>query len=166
MIKHSFPLETEADTAALAQAMACVLQPIDCLTLCGTLGAGKTTFMRHLIHAMQPDHARTEVISPTFMLVQDYNVQLSNTENSTLYHLDAYRLEDASECEEIGLTDMLETGILCIEWPEICSEWLPKQRINLTLNLEGTQRVATIIFPSTRKQDAERVAARLHDAGT
>ncbi len=153
-----FLLQSEDDTKKLAQAIAAVLRPRDCLTLTGTLGAGKTTLMRHLIHALGHEG---DVISPTFMLVQEYPVTLPSGEAIRLHHMDAYRIEEASECEEIGIIDMLETGILCVEWPEICTDWLPKDPLTLTLKLTDEHRQARISSPG-RDAEIETIGKLFH----
>ena len=114
--------------------------------------------MRHLIHSLGYTGA---VISPTFMLVQEYPVTLPNGGNVPLHHMDAYRIEDTSECEEIGITDMLQSGILCLEWPEICADWLPKDALALTLELTDKHRQARIISP-TRQDELETIEKAFH----
>lgn len=134
-------LATLGDTHNLAKIIASSLKPRDCLTLTGTLGAGKTTFMQYVLKELGYEG---KVTSPTFVLVQEYPVYLPDNQATILYHMDAYRLEQASECHEIGLPEMLNSGILCIEWPEICADWLPKDRINLTITIEGGRRFAIV----------------------
>ena len=148
------PLPTEPHTKALAQAIAAVLRPVDCLTLSGTLGAGKTTFMRYLLQALGHEGA---VVSPSFMLVQAYDLSIG-----TLYHMDAYRIEDASECEEVGLGEMLEQGIVCIEWPEICADWLPKDALNLKIDLENNER-SVALSGHHREQAIEQIRGKMHE---
>lgn len=149
------PLENEQATRQLAVAIAEILKPQDCLCLSGTLGAGKTTFMRHLIHALGYEG---HVISPTFMLVQDYSVRLPKPESETttsLYHLDLYRIEHPDELEEVGLNDMLSNGIVCIEWPEIAADWLPNDAITLTIESNKEHRQAQLMCPA-RQDELER----------
>lgn len=150
-------LANEADTARLACSIARYLQPVDCLTLTGTLGAGKTTLMRYLIQHLQQDPA--VVISPSFMLVQEYEVRIQAKDfkverqseqgearsvgfgaaapfkKTTLYHVDGYRLNDPREIPELGLEECFENGIVAIEWPEIFAGFLPKNRLELTLEM-------------------------------
>jgi tRNA A37 threonylcarbamoyladenosine biosynthesis protein TsaE len=147
----------ENDTARLARIVARFLRPVDCLTLAGDLGAGKTTFMRYIIAALS--NIPPEVVSPSFMIMQEYPVfvgalppslalppplrasHLLGKERipSTLYHLDGYRLNDASEIPELGLEEMLENGIVAIEWPDRFIGWLPKDRLELEIRVKGAQ---------------------------
>jgi tRNA threonylcarbamoyladenosine biosynthesis protein TsaE len=124
-------LSSEADTQKAAQAVAAQLAEVDCLTLEGTLGVGKTTLMRHLIAAL--GGGGEQVLSPTFMLIQDYTVQVKG-KPVTLWHLDAYRLKQPAECRELGLEEMFREGIVCIEWPEICAGYLPKNRLRISMD--------------------------------
>lgn len=77
----------------------------------GSLGAGKTTFIRALLRALGENSV---VRSPSFSLVETYLLP-----SMTLHHFDFYRFESAEELEAIGFRDYLsESAVLCIEWPE------------------------------------------------
>lgn len=114
-------LETsgEAETARMADDVAMILKPGDILCLSGDLGAGKSTFARALIRAFAAD-PDLEVPSPTFTLVQTYELPRFD-----LSHFDLYRLEEPEELEELGLEDLVETGAALIEWPERAEDLLP-----------------------------------------
>lgn len=147
-------LHSEQETQKLAETLAVCLYPVDCLTLTGNLGAGKTTLMRYLIQTLSDD--ADIVASPSFMLVQEYDVsshQLGspNTQQDTqqqktkLYHLDGYRLNHPSEIPELGLEEMLESGIVAIEWPEIFADYLPRNRLEITIELLENQHRRVIL---------------------
>ncbi len=106
-------LPTPHATEALADALAGVVMPGDCLLLSGDLGAGKTTFARALIRALAHDPALI-VPSPTFTLVQTYDLPTDRR----LLHADFYRLGDPSETAELGLDEIDDGAILIAEWPE------------------------------------------------
>lgn len=116
----------------LAERVADMLRPGDCLTLAGDLGSGKTTFTQRVIEHLSDE--LVGVTSPTFNLLQTYDVVLLNGTPTTIWHYDLYRLEDASELEELGLEDALEQGITIIEWPEIVQYQLPRNRIIATID--------------------------------
>ena len=154
MTVAEFNLESEAHTQALAKAVAAVIRPQDCVTLSGTLGAGKTTFMRYFLQALGHEGA---VLSPSFMILQSYDLAIGS-----VHHVDAYRIEDSSECEELGLGELLAHDIVCIEWPEICADWLPKDAININIDsINEHRRVKIAAFG--REDELERVTQNFHE---
>lgn len=145
------PLAGEADTQRLGEQLALTLKPGDCVALVGDLGAGKSTLARAFIRAMAEDE-ELEVPSPTFTIVQSYNLRIP------VHHLDLYRLSDVSELDELGLDEMLKDGICLIEWPDIAAQDLPRDSL-LTLQLEhsGTGRIAQLEGPSRILDRLQRV---------
>lgn len=143
-MKLEINLADQAHTERVARALGNLLHPGDFVALHGDLGAGKTTFARALIQALNPDE--TEVPSPTFTLVQVYE-----SPKGPLAHLDLYRLSDSSEIYALGW-DELRMGIMLVEWPERLGSLLPERRVDASLaygKLEG-QRILTL------RIDAER----------
>jgi N-acetylmuramate 1-kinase len=126
-------LKDEAATIELGEDLALALKAGDCVGLSGDLGAGKSTFARAFLRAMADDEA-LEVPSPTFTLVQSYDLRIP------VAHFDLYRLADASELDELGFDEALSDGICLVEWPEKAEEALPSDRIMLTLTHEGDGR--------------------------
>ena len=96
-----------AETEALGEELANRLRPGDLLLLAGELGAGKTTFVRGLARGLG---SSAPVQSPTFQLVRVYPGRIQ------LAHLDLYRLETGSELGDLGLEDLLEAGVVAVEW--------------------------------------------------
>ena len=92
------------------------LSSTDCLFLLGELGSGKTTFTRSLIHQLQEKNKinKTEVLSPTFNLLYEYEIK-----SIKVMHYDLYRLKIAKEIDQLGIFENLENAITIIEWPEI-----------------------------------------------
>ncbi|WP_299476305.1 tRNA (adenosine(37)-N6)-threonylcarbamoyltransferase complex ATPase subunit type 1 TsaE [uncultured Roseibium sp.] len=113
----------ETETRRLAGDIAMILRPGDVVCLSGDLGAGKSTFARALIRSCADD-TELEVPSPTFTLVQVYELPRFD-----LSHFDLYRLEEPEELEELGLHDLLETGAALIEWPELAEDLLPAKAL-------------------------------------
>ncbi|MCB2081191.1 MAG: tRNA (adenosine(37)-N6)-threonylcarbamoyltransferase complex ATPase subunit type 1 TsaE [Hyphomicrobiales bacterium] len=103
------------------------LQPGDVVCMEGTLGAGKTTLARAMIHALCTD-TTPDVTSPTFALLHVYD-----SPRAPIYHFDLYRLKHVDELWELGLEDALNEGISFIEWPEIAANYLPEARLQLKL---------------------------------
>ncbi len=112
----------------MAAAVARLLVAGDVVTLRGDVGAGKTSFAQTLIHTLAADVG--DVTSPTFNLMQSYEVTLGNGQPDIIWHLDLYRLEEASEASALGLEE-LEAHIMLIEWPEIIQHTLPKARLDI-----------------------------------
>ena len=101
-------LEDEAATDRLGEDLALALKPGDCLALSGDLGAGKSSLSRALIRAIADD-AELEVPSPTFTLVQSYELRIP------VAHFDLYRLGDPAELTELGF-ELLEPVYKLGEW--------------------------------------------------
>jgi len=111
------------------------------VTLSGEVGSGKTTFARALIQALVTHPV--QVTSPTFTLMQSYDIELAGGEAETLWHLDLYRLKHASEAEALGLRE-LWPHIVVIEWPEIIETMLPRERLNIAFDFGATPESRTL----------------------
>ena len=113
--------------------------------LTGELGAGKTTFLKHLL---QKFGVKDEITSPTFSIVNEY--ETDNAE--TVYHMDLYRIDHEEELYEIGFQDTVECGALCfIEWPEIAQGLLPPDsvQIHITHNSISDRKITITTNPSS-----------------
>jgi tRNA threonylcarbamoyladenosine biosynthesis protein TsaE len=118
-------LADEAETERAGRQLAAALRPGDVVTLSGPLGVGKTALARAILHGA--GHAG-EVPSPTFAIVQPYD-ELP----LPIWHCDLYRVEDASELDELGLEEVLTDGALLVEWPERASAAAWPQALRLSL---------------------------------
>jgi tRNA threonylcarbamoyl adenosine modification protein YjeE len=138
----SLALVNETATAHLMADLALLVGPGDVITLSGDLGAGKTAAARAMIRHLAGDDA-LEVPSPTFTLVQGYELPAF-----PVVHADLYRVEDPAELEEIGLWPLPEGALTLIEWPERAPSALPEDRIDVALShrpaLGATARAAQI----------------------
>src|ERR1700761_1305326 len=123
----SVALANEAATAQLMADLALLIGPGDLITLSGDLGAGKTAAARAMIRHLAGDGA-LEVPSPTFTLAQSYELP-----PFALIHADLYRINDASELDEIGLSPLPEATVVLMEWPERAGDALPQDRIDIAL---------------------------------
>jgi tRNA threonylcarbamoyladenosine biosynthesis protein TsaE len=130
-------LPDAAATAALAARLAPLAVPGDVLALRGGLGSGKTTFARGFIAARAG--RALEVPSPTFTLVQTYDLP-----GGAVWHFDLYRLERPDDAIELGIDEAFATGISLIEWPERLGDLLPGERLDLELDLAGAGRRAVL----------------------
>lgn len=126
----------------LAKDIAPRLSVGDILCLKGDLGAGKTTFAKMVINALEK--SEIEVTSPTFNIVNIYN--LSNA--IALWHFDLYRLRNIIEVYQLGIEDAFNFGISIIEWPEIIENSLPKHTIFASIDFaaEDDMRLISIRF--------------------
>jgi len=108
-------ISLEVKTAELAKNFSKILKKSDVVFLYGEIGVGKTTFIRHLINSFQINNNLnlTEVTSPTFNLVNEYDVG-----NFKIQHYDLYRLTSNDEIKNIGLLENQEEILTLIEWPE------------------------------------------------
>ena len=99
----------------------------DVIFLYGEIGVGKTTFARLLINNYEKEKNLkvSEVLSPTFNIVFEYDIK-----KLTIKHYDLYRLKNDSDIKNIGLFEDLEQTITLIEWPELIKE-KPSNRIDL-----------------------------------
>lgn len=135
-LRRHVPLPDLAATETLARALAGAARAGDVVALRGDLGAGKTEFARAFIHARQDAAGlpREEVPSPTFTLVQLYELP-----GAPVWHFDLYRLAAPEEAWELGLEEALAEGIALIEWPDRLGGLLPKARLDLALAFGATE---------------------------
>lgn len=134
-MKKVIQLDSEKDTASLANQIAKMIFPGMVIGLSGDLGSGKTTFTKYLAKAMGIEET---VNSPTFTLLKTYEGQLD------LYHMDVYRLEDAGY--DYALDDYIYgEGVSVIEWYGYIESMLPKGFLTLRFSLvDETKRDVVI----------------------
>jgi len=126
---------SEDETQAVARDLASRIRPGDVVLLSGSLGAGKTAFVRGLAVGLGIDPG--EVSSPTFTLIHEYRGG-----RLVLYHADLYRLGSAAS-EDLGLEEAgARTGVLAIEWPERLAR-TPPGPVTVTIDMvdESTRRI-------------------------
>ena len=108
-------ISLEVKTAELAKNFSNILKKGDVVFFHGEIGVGKTTFIRHLVNCFQTNNHlnQTEVTSPTFNLVNEYDVGVF-----IIQHYDLYRLTNSHETKNIGLWENQKKILTLIEWPE------------------------------------------------
>lgn len=134
------PLADAQATRALGARLAALLRPGDILALWGDLGAGKSTLARGLIQAAMGEEI--EVPSPTFTLVQTYDLP-----DYELWHMDLYRLDDPEDVFELGVEDAFAEAVSLIEWPNRMGPYLPLMRLDIHIEQMGNARQATLAAP-------------------
>ena len=104
-----------------------ILLPGDVIFLYGQIGVGKTTFVRLLVNNYENEKKlkKSEVLSPTFNIVFEYDIK-----DFTIEHYDLYRLKNEKEIKNIGLFENLKQNITIVEWPELIKN-KPINRIDL-----------------------------------
>ena len=109
-------ISLQVKTAELAKNFSKIIKKGDVILFHGEIGVGKTTFIRHMINSLQiNNHLKpTEVTSPTFNLVNEYDVVIF-----TIHHYDLYRLTSSNEIKNIGLLENPKEILTLIEWPEM-----------------------------------------------
>jgi tRNA threonylcarbamoyladenosine biosynthesis protein TsaE len=127
-----YTAENEAATAALGHALAEILPPGTTVALCGTLGAGKTRLVQAIAEGLGVQ--RRDVVSPTFVLMQEYHGR------RTLYHIDAYRLRDDDEFQQLGPDEFFESdGVVLIEWADRVERSLPREHLEINIDVTGAE---------------------------
>jgi tRNA threonylcarbamoyladenosine biosynthesis protein TsaE len=113
------------------------LEGHECIALCGSLGAGKTTFTKGIAIAL---HIPEEIISPSFVLLREYHAG-----KHPLYHYDLYRLERLDDLEELGFYESMSyEGIKIVEWADHFSN-----------NLEAYDMIIRFLIPNFDQRKLE-----------
>ena len=130
-------LKDEAATVHAAAVLATQLRPGQVIYLHGDLGAGKTTLVRGILHAL--GHVG-KVKSPTYTIVEPYNLAIASC-----YHFDLYRFQDPEEWEAAGFRDYFNASSIClVEWPERAEQVLPQADIEIQFDILPHGRVLHI----------------------
>ena len=124
-----FETRSARGTVALGRRLARRFGVGDCVALVGSLGAGKTVLARGLAVGLGLTEPRL-VSSPTYVLVQEYPCRVP------LFHLDLYRMADPEgELADLGLDEMLQSGVVLIEWADRAQEALPPGRHEIHIEI-------------------------------
>jgi len=138
-------------TRRLGMRFGATLQVGDVVCLVGDLGSGKTTFMQGIASGWGSLDA---VSSPSFVLVNVYR----GPDGQRLYHLDAYRLDNATQAEDLDLEGMLETGPVVVEWAERIQAALPSKGLWVNLRwIDDVQR--DLLFSGRGERYQNMIAA-------
>ncbi|TSC74232.1 MAG: ATPase [Parcubacteria group bacterium Gr01-1014_44] len=124
---------SQSETELVGKKLAAKLKGSDILLLSGELGAGKTSLVKGIARGLG---IKNEITSPTFTLMNIYEVQSLKSKVKSLVHIDTYRLKDEKELLEIGVEDYLgKPNTICvIEWPEKIADLLKnKKTTSITL---------------------------------
>ena len=145
-------LYSTRDTKNLSVSVSKIISKGDVILLYGDIGVGKTTFVRFLINHLENKNGirESEVLSPTFNIVYDYEVK-----NVKILHYDLYRLKSYKDIVQLGMFETSKDHIKIVEWPELI-ESKPKDRIDIRFQyskLMESRQVEIIGFGKWKEYD-------------
>ena len=122
-------LKSLEDTRKFSENISKIINEGDIIFLYGEIGVGKTTFVRNIVNYLENKNKikKSEVLSPTFNIVYDYNVG-----NFKILHYDLYRIKNYNDISQLGMFDTSHDHIKIVEWPELIKQ-KPKNRIDILL---------------------------------
>ena len=120
-------LKSLEDTRNLSKNISKIISSGDIIFLYGEIGVGKTTFVRFLIHSLENNSGviNSDVLSPTFNIVYEYDIG-----DIKILHYDLYRLKNYKDILQLGMFEISNNYIKIIEWPELIDS-KPKDRIDI-----------------------------------
>ena len=120
-------LKSLEDTQNFSKNISKIISEGDIIFLYGDIGVGKTTFVRFLINHLESKNGikKSDVLSPTFNIVYDYDVG-----NLKILHYDLYRLKNYKDISQLGMFETSNDSIKIVEWPELI-ESKPKDRVDI-----------------------------------
>ena len=122
----------------VAQQIIPQLKPGTVVCFRGEMGTGKTTFIKVLLQEMG---VRENIDSPTFALVNEYELP----DKTLVFHFDLYRINSPQEALDIGFEEYLDRDALClIEWPDVVGDFLPEDRVEVSIEDNGNYREVKI----------------------
>jgi len=136
-----------AETQSVAAALGRMLRVGDIVVLSGDLGAGKTTFVQGVARALGVEEP---VTSPTFTIVQEYDASVP------IAHVDVYRLHHIQELHDFGFEELLEDRVVLIEWGEMVTPVLPRDRVDVHLQMDDDPDTRLITIDAHGPQWAGR----------
>jgi tRNA threonylcarbamoyladenosine biosynthesis protein TsaE len=120
-------LSSLKDTKKLSEKISKIIKADDIIFLYGEIGVGKTTFVRFLINQLEVVNKinKSDILSPTFNIVYDYEIK-----KIKILHFDLYRLKKYKDILELGMFEESKNNITIVEWPELI-EPKPQDRIDI-----------------------------------
>ena len=120
-------LSSLKDTEKLSKKFTKIIKSGDVIFLYGEIGTGKTTFVRFLINHLEVENQikKSDILSPTFNIVYDYELG-----KKKILHYDLYRLKNYNDISQLGMFETSDNSIKIVEWPELIKQ-KPKDRIDI-----------------------------------
>jgi len=138
-------LKSLEDTQNFTKNISKIIRAGDVIFIYGEIGVGKTTFVRFFINHLESKSGikNSDVLSPTFNIVYDYDIG-----NIKILHYDLYRLKNYKDISQLGMFETSKDHIKIIEWPELI-EPKPKDRVDIIFQyskLMNSRKVKVIGF--------------------
>ena len=120
-------LKSLEDTKNFSENISKIINEGDIIFLYGEIGVGKTTLVRNIVNCLENRNKikKSEVLSPTFNIVYDYNVG-----NLKILHYDLYRIKNYNDISQLGMFETSNDYVKIVEWPELIKK-KPKNRIDI-----------------------------------
>ena len=143
-MEYKITTNNEEETIELAQNIESEKFPNMVICLQGDLGSGKTVFAKAFAASMGIEE---NITSPTFTIIKEYESDIK------LFHMDVYRLNEVKE--DIGITEYFnKKGVCIIEWSDLIEDILPKNRLDIKINIiDENTRIFKIIPHGTKYED-------------
>ena len=134
-------ISSEKSTKELAERLTSYFKGGEYVFLYGEMGVGKTTFVKYFINKFQTDERLkiTEVISPTFNLLNEYE-----TNNFMIKHYDLFRIKNSSEIKDLDIFEKNKKIITLVEWPQLLKNGNKAKSIDLLFKYENDLQNRTI----------------------
>ena len=149
-------LKSLKDTQNFSKNISNIISAGDIIFLYGEIGAGKTTFTRFFINYLESKNGikNSDVLSPTFNIVYDYDVG-----NIKILHYDLYRLKNYKDISQLGMFETSNDSIKIVEWPELV-ESKPKDRVDIQFlysKLIDSRKVEIIGFGKWKEYEFSKI---------
>lgn len=137
--KTNFKSGSSDQTEKIGEEFSDLIKPGDVVLLKGNLGSGKTTFVKGFARGLG---INSRIISPTFVVVREHNVNNSSNKIKKLYHFDLYRLTSEDEVKKVDLKNYIEdkSGVVVIEWPELSTKLMDKNYWIVTFEIKSNYK--------------------------
>ena len=132
----NFNIQEEKKTKVIAQEISKICKKGDVLAISGSMGIGKTTFVRYFIKNISKAQS---VPSPTYNIILPYE-----TKYSTIYHMDAWRLKSYNDALSLGIVEKFDDAIFLIEWAEKIRVILPNNCLKLSIKNKNDKKFLEI----------------------
>ena len=138
-------LSSLKETQNLSKKISRIINIGDIIFLYGEIGVGKTTFVRFLVNHLEVENGikKSDILSPTFNIVYDYDIG-----DIKILHYDLYRLKNYKDISQLGMFETAKNYIKIVEWPELI-ESKPQDRIDIKFNyskLMDSRKVKVVGF--------------------